>query len=74
MTTGDHAMTTFLLTGKKNICNFVGRSWKTVEEWIVCQDFPARKLNGVWESDSELITQWRRKKICQEQKLSPERS
>ena len=54
---------TFILTGKKNICNFLGRSWDTVERWIREKGFPARKIDGVWESDSELITNWRRRQI-----------
>lgn len=56
-------MTTFILTGKKNICNFLGRSWRIVERWIMERGFPARKIDGVWESDSELITAWRRSQI-----------
>ncbi|MDD5643281.1 MAG: hypothetical protein PHX53_16635 [Syntrophales bacterium] len=56
-------MTTFILTGKKNICNFLGRSWDTVERWIREREFPARKIDGVWESDSALITEWRRNQI-----------
>lgn len=54
---------TFILTGKKNICNFMGRSWDTVERWIRDREFPARKIDGIWESDSELITAWRRRQI-----------
>ena len=54
---------TFILTGKKNICNFLGRSWDTVERWIREKGFPARKIDGVWESDSELITAWRQSLI-----------
>ena len=56
-------MTTFILTGKKSICNFMGRSWSTIERWIMEREFPARKIDGIWESDSELITAWRRKQI-----------
>ena len=56
-------MTTYSLTGKKNICNFLGRSWDTVERWIREKEFPACKIDGVWESDSELITNWRRRQI-----------
>ena len=52
-----------MLTGKKEICNFVRRSWNTIEEWILKLGFPAKKINGIWESDSELITLWRRKQI-----------
>lgn len=53
-----------LLSGKKEICNFVRRSWKTVEEWIATRGFPAAKINGMWESDGEMITSWRRKQIA----------
>ena len=56
-------MTTFIISGKKNICNFLGRSWDTVERWIREREFPARKIDGIWESDSELITEWRRSQI-----------
>jgi hypothetical protein len=48
------------LTGKKEICNFVGRSWVTVEKWIINLSFPARLMGGRWESDGDLITEWRR--------------
>lgn len=51
------------LIGKKAICGFVGRSWSTVENWILYQDFPAKMINGVWESDADLITEWRKRKI-----------
>jgi len=52
-----------VLVGKKEICNFVRRSWKTIQEWLDTRGFPAKKINGVWESDGELITQWRRRQI-----------
>jgi hypothetical protein len=55
---------THFLTGKKAICNFVGRSWGTVELWILHRGFPAQLLNGIWESDSELITKWRRRQVA----------
>lgn len=53
---------TFLI-GKEAICEFVGRSWKTVREWIDKRGFPARKINGVWESEPGLIVEWRRREI-----------
>jgi len=53
-----------VLVGKKEICNFVRRSWKTIQEWLATRGFPAKKINGVWESDGELITQWRRRQIA----------
>jgi hypothetical protein len=54
---------THFLTGKKAICNFVGRSWRTVEDWIINRGFPAQLIGGRWESDSDLITAWRRKQV-----------
>jgi hypothetical protein len=56
-------MTQFL-SGKKEICSFVRRSWKTVDEWIATRGFPAAKINGIWESDADMITAWRRKQIA----------
>jgi hypothetical protein len=32
-------------------------------EWIKEEGFPAKKLSGIWESDTELISEWRRKQI-----------
>jgi hypothetical protein len=61
-------MSKHILSGKKTICNFLGRSWLTVERWIREKNFPARKIDGVWESDSELITEWRRSLIKESQR------
>jgi hypothetical protein len=56
-------MTNFL-TGKKTICNFLGRSWWTVEKWIRERGFPAQLIDGRWESDSDLIAKWRRRQVA----------
>ena len=48
-----------ILVGKKEIANFVKRSWTTVEKWIKKKNFPAWKEEGRWESDGELIRKWR---------------
>jgi len=53
-----------VLVGKKEIYTFVRRSWKTIQEWLDTRGFPAKKINGVWESDGELITQWCRRQIA----------
>jgi hypothetical protein len=53
-------MTNNVLSGRKNICNFVGRSWDTVKGWIQEKKFPAVKLDGVWESYPDMIDKWRR--------------
>lgn len=51
------------LSGMKEICNYVRRSEATVLDWIKNMDFPAKKLSGIWESDRELIDDWRRNQI-----------
>ena len=52
-----------ILTGSKEIQEFVGRSWAVIYKWTKERDFPARKIDGVWESDTELIMEWRKKQI-----------
>jgi hypothetical protein len=52
-----------ILTGRKQIMNFVGRSWPTIQKWIDEDGFPARKLDGVWEADGDLVIEWRRRQI-----------
>lgn len=51
------------LSTRKEICQAVGRSWKTVESWIQRYNFPALMIDGRWESDRALIRLWRRKMI-----------
>lgn len=53
------------LTGKKMIMAYVGRSWKIIMVWINERNFPARKIDGVWESDIDLIDKWLRSEILQ---------
>lgn len=52
-----------ILTGKKMIKAYMGRSWETILMWINKRNFPARKIDGVWESDTDLIIEWRKKEI-----------
>jgi len=51
------------LIGKREIRAYVRRSWKTIAEWIITKNFPARKIDGVWESDTGLISEWKRNQI-----------
>ena len=55
-----------ILNGKKDICRYVGRSWSTIRKWIDQKEFPARKLDGIWEADAELIIQWRQRQIAEQ--------
>jgi hypothetical protein len=58
-----------ILSGKKDICRYVGRSWSTIRKWVDEKDFPARKLDGIWEADAELIIQWRQRQIAERAEL-----
>jgi len=49
--------------GRNEIQAYVRRSWQTIAAWIDAEGFPARKISGVWESDTDLVDPWRRKKI-----------
>ena len=60
---GQESEAAVFLTGRKQIAEFVGRSWDAVLRWIYERNFPARKMGGVWESDEELVREWRRNQI-----------
>jgi len=47
------------LSGMKEICRYCNRSESTILIWIRDYDFPAAKLPGSYESDTELIDEWR---------------
>jgi len=51
------------LEGMKAICNHVKRSESTVLDWIRFMGFPAKKLGGVWVSETSLISDWKKKII-----------
>lgn len=66
-----------LLVGKKAISCFVCRSWGTVKRWIREEDFPAKKIDGGWHSDADLVHEWLKGKItevCQDTKSDRTRS
>ncbi len=54
---------TKILTGQKQISQFVGRRWDVILDWIKDEKFPEKKLSGIWHSDSELITKWLQSEI-----------
>ena len=54
---------TTALIGLKNIVSHVGRDRRTVMRWIREEGFPAKLLAGKWESDTELVSKWRRYQI-----------
>lgn len=51
------------LPGMKDICKFCNRSPATILIWIRDRAFPAVKIGGSWESDTELIDDWRKQQI-----------
>jgi len=57
-----------VLIGKKEIAKFTQRNWRVIKVLIETKGFPAIKLGGRWESDAELIRQWRRKQILEAKK------
>lgn len=54
------------LTGMKAICEYMNRSESTVLMLIRDCDLPACKIGGgIWESDTDLIDDWRKGQITQ---------
>jgi hypothetical protein len=51
------------LTGMKEIQKHMNLSEATILAWIRRENFPARKLGGIWISDTVVIERWRIKKI-----------
>ena len=51
------------LSGMKCICRHCNRSEATILAWVRLRDFPAVKITGSWESDTEKIDHWRKKQI-----------
>ncbi len=55
------------LSGMKEICKFMNRSDATILDLYRAQDFPMKKIGGIWESDTDLIDKWRKGLIENEQ-------
>jgi|GEM_PF-2369206 len=69
---GNAGMGNNVLSGRKQISTYVRRSWNTVMVWVRERDFPAAKIDGVWESHPDLIDQWRQEQINQNRSLRNE--
>lgn len=48
------------LSGMKEICGYFKRSESTILQLIRDCRFPAIKLGGIWESDTEEVDRWRK--------------
>ena len=58
------------LIGKKEIEECARRNWRVIKVLIETKGFPAIKVGGRWESDTELIRQWRHEQIKNAKKSS----
>ena len=47
------------LVGMKEICDYARRSESTVLCWIRDMEFPAKKISGIWESNTMLVDKWK---------------
>jgi predicted DNA-binding transcriptional regulator AlpA len=53
------------LSGMKQICAYCQYSEVTILQWIRLDRFPATKIGGAWVSDTELVDDWRKKRILE---------
>jgi len=53
------------LIGLKAIADYLGRSPRTIYNWIQdqAQGFPAQKVGGMWEARSVDLDAWRQRQI-----------
>lgn len=65
------------LPGMKKIAAYCDRSEATILQWIRTLEFPAAKFTGSWESDTDLIDEWRkdqiRRKLKNNENVKPKR-
>lgn len=52
-----------MLLGMKAIADYTGRDRATIMKWIEGENFPAAKVDGRWESHTELIDNYQRRRI-----------
>lgn len=52
-----------ILVGMQEIEKYVGRPANTIKLWIRDNNFPAIKINGRWESNTDLIDSFQRRRI-----------
>ena len=54
---------TKVLSGMNEIQAYVKRDARVIRRWIKKKGFPAKKIDGRWESDTGMVTEWRRDRI-----------
>ena len=47
-----------VLRGKESICEYTKRGWSIIERRINEDGFPAKKIDGFWESHTDAIDGW----------------
>lgn len=52
-----------ILVTLEEIAIYSGRSKNTILKWVDDDNFPATKVDGRWESNTELIDNWQRRRI-----------
>ena len=52
-----------ILVGMGEIVKYTGRPGNTIKQWIKKDNFPAVKIDGRWESNTELIDNFQRRRI-----------
>lgn len=51
------------LEGMAQIADYVGKSYPTVLKFIKNENFPAKKLGGEWTSYTDLVDEWKRRRV-----------
>lgn len=46
------------LSGVKEISSYSERPWEVIHQWVREKKFPARKIDGRWESFKGMIDKW----------------
>lgn len=57
-----------ILSGLNQICKHIKRSEDKVLQWIRTKNFPARKIDGRYETTTDLIEEWVEDMVRAEQK------
>lgn len=52
-----------ILVTMQEIAAYTGRPGNTIKEWVRDHNFPAVKIDGRWESNTELIDNFQRRRI-----------
>jgi hypothetical protein len=52
-----------ILVSMSEIVAYTGRPGNTIKQWVKKYNFPAVKINGRWESNTDLIDNFQRRRI-----------